>query len=173
MLPSNPEVRRRPVLRSYSMFLTQFVWPLSSCSFCFKNLTSHNATVESSEHVANNLESRNLKTKKNIYILQEVWISLPRFAVLFLLQRKIVCDCLTWQCWHNLYGLYSFLQSGDHWTDQTTGCSGLHTLQLTRICRIHKRGSRFIQTTIKLHILIFFSNNRMLWPSHAAANKDL
>lgn len=25
MLPSKPEVRRRPVLRSYSMFLTQFV----------------------------------------------------------------------------------------------------------------------------------------------------
>lgn len=64
MLPSKPEVRRRPVLRSYSMFLTQFVWPLSSCSLCFKNLTSQSATVESSEHVANNLESRNLQTQR-------------------------------------------------------------------------------------------------------------
>lgn len=62
--PSNPDVTSNLVLVSYSIFFTQLVWPCKVHTFESSFLRSHSATVVSSEHVANNLLSRNLQIQK-------------------------------------------------------------------------------------------------------------
>ena len=58
--PSKPEVTRRRVLVSYSIFFTQLAWPCREHTLEFKFRRSHNAMVVSSEQVANRRLSRNL-----------------------------------------------------------------------------------------------------------------
>lgn len=60
-LPSKPDVTRRRVLVSYSMFFTQLAWPCSEQTFEFSLRRSHNAMVVSSEQVANKRLSKNLR----------------------------------------------------------------------------------------------------------------
>lgn len=59
--PSNPDVTSSLVLVSYSMFLTQLVWPCKVHTFVFSFLRSQSAIVVSSEQVAKSRLSRNLK----------------------------------------------------------------------------------------------------------------
>lgn len=63
-LPSKPDVTRRRVLVSYSMFFTQLAWPCKEHTFEFNFLKSHNAIVVSSEQVANKRLSKNLQEKQ-------------------------------------------------------------------------------------------------------------
>lgn len=58
--PSKPEVTSNLVLVSYSMFLTQLVWPCRVHTLVLSFLRSQSAMVVSSEHVANSRLSRNL-----------------------------------------------------------------------------------------------------------------
>lgn len=58
--PSKPDVTSNLVLVSYSMFLTQLVWPCRVHTLVFSFLRSQSAIVVSSEHVANSRLSRNL-----------------------------------------------------------------------------------------------------------------
>lgn len=60
-LPSKPDVTRRRVLVSYSMFFTQLAWPCNEQTFEFSFRRSHNAIVVSSEQVANKRLSKNLR----------------------------------------------------------------------------------------------------------------
>lgn len=60
MLPSKPDVTNKLSLVEYSIFLTQFMWPCKLRTFVDRFRLSHNATVESSEHVANVVFVRNL-----------------------------------------------------------------------------------------------------------------
>jgi len=60
-LPSKPDVTRRRVLVSYSMFFTQLACPCNEQTFEFSLRRSHNAIVVSSEQVANKRLSKNLQ----------------------------------------------------------------------------------------------------------------
>lgn len=59
--PSNPDVTNSLVLVSYSMFLTQLVWPCKVQTLVLRFRRSQSATVVSSEQVAKSLLSRNLE----------------------------------------------------------------------------------------------------------------
>lgn len=62
--PSKPDVTRRRVFVSYSMFFTQLACPWSEQTFEFSLRRSHNAIVVSSEQVANKRLSKNLQDKE-------------------------------------------------------------------------------------------------------------
>lgn len=64
-LPSKPEVTSSLVLVSYSMFLTQLVWPCRVHTLVLSFLRSQSAMVVSSEQVANSRLSRNLGHEGN------------------------------------------------------------------------------------------------------------
>lgn len=65
-LPSKPDVTRRRVLVSYSMFFTQLAWPCSEQTLEFSLRRSHNAMVVSSEQVANRRLSKNLEGDETV-----------------------------------------------------------------------------------------------------------
>lgn len=97
-LPSKPDVTRRRVLVSYSMFFTQLAWPCNEQTFEFSFLRSHNAIVVSSEQVANKRLSKNLQGGTYVCVCQtqRTWMWMENTEQLcWGIHKHTLC------CWHS------------------------------------------------------------------------
>lgn len=116
--PSNPDVTNSLVLVSYSMFLTQLVWPCKVQTLVLRFRRSQSATVVSSEQVAKSLLSRNL-----MLLTQSSWAS-DRVLICFedtgSNKRTSVCSHATVNT--DPSGEYSRLKAAPWVLDPTESC---------------------------------------------------
>lgn len=156
--PSNPDVTRRRVFVSYSMFFTQLAWPCSEHTFEFSFRRSHNAIVVSSEQVANKRLSKNL-----MLLTQSSWASVRVLMCLDEMgsnSRTSVCSQATVST--DPSGEYSRLNTAP-WvcvlrlTDSTAGF--IEQYKLVIVLKLSLAGST---NTPRLIVLLWSHENRLL-----------